>query len=54
MTISGPRTYVFIKIIAEDGRYGIGEAYGTPAVGVKEQVETIAPFLVGKNLWRST
>jgi L-alanine-DL-glutamate epimerase-like enolase superfamily enzyme len=49
MTMSGARTYVFVKILAEDGRYGIGEAYGTPGVGVKEQIEAIAPRLIGRN-----
>jgi hypothetical protein len=49
MTISGPRTYVFVKVLADDGRYGIGEAYGTPGVGVKEQIEAIGPLLVGKD-----
>ena len=49
MVIQGPRTYTLIKITTEDGIYGIGEAYGTPAIGVKEQIEAIAPSLVGKN-----
>jgi L-alanine-DL-glutamate epimerase-like enolase superfamily enzyme len=49
MTVQGPRTYVLIKIITEDGQYGIGEAYGTPGVGVKEQIEEIAPTLIGRN-----
>ncbi len=49
MMIQGPRTYTFIKITIEDGLYGIGEAYGSPDVAVKEQVEAIAPLLVGRN-----
>jgi L-alanine-DL-glutamate epimerase-like enolase superfamily enzyme len=49
MTIQGPRTYTLIKITTEDGVYGIGEAYGSPGVAVKEQIEAIAPLLVGKN-----
>ena len=49
MTVQGPRTYVLIKIVTEDGQYGIGEAYGTPGVGVKEQIQEIAPTLIGKN-----
>jgi L-alanine-DL-glutamate epimerase-like enolase superfamily enzyme len=47
--MAGPRTYVFVKVLTEDGRYGVGEAYGTPGAGVKEQIEAIAPTLVGKN-----
>jgi L-alanine-DL-glutamate epimerase-like enolase superfamily enzyme len=49
MMIQGPRTYTLIKIMTEDGIYGIGEAYGSPSVAVKEQVEAIAPLLVGRN-----
>ena len=50
MTIAGPqRTYVLIKITAESGIYGIGEAYGTPNVGAKEQINELSPLLVGKD-----
>ena len=49
MMIQGERTYTLIKITTEDGVYGIGEAYGSPDVAVKEQIEAIAPMLVGKN-----
>jgi L-alanine-DL-glutamate epimerase-like enolase superfamily enzyme len=49
MTIKGPRTYVLVKIITEDDQYGIGEAYGTPGIGVKEGIEAIAPLMIGKN-----
>ena len=33
----------------DDGLYGIGEAYGSPGVGVKEQVLSLKPWLVGKD-----
>ena len=49
MVLQGGRTYVLIKIIADDGLYGIADAYGTPGVGVKEQVLDIKPYLVGKD-----
>jgi L-alanine-DL-glutamate epimerase-like enolase superfamily enzyme len=50
MTLKGPsRTYVLVKIIADDGMYGIAEAYGTPAIGVKEQVLSLKPALAGKD-----
>src|ERR1700691_4739351 len=39
MTLQGPsRTYVLVKVLADDGQYGIAEAYGTPGIGVKEQI----------------
>src|SRR5579859_7922604 len=50
MTLKGPsRTYVLVKVIADDGAYGIAEAYGTPATGVKEQILSLKPALVGKD-----
>ena len=49
MTVTGPRTYTYVKITASDGQYGIGEAYGTPAIGVSEQILSLKPALLGKN-----
>ena len=49
MMLQGGRTYTLIKVIADDGLYGIAEAYGTPGVGVKEQVLSFKPWLVGKD-----
>ena len=49
MVLQGDRTYVLIKVVSDDGLYGIGEAYGIPAVGVKEQVLSLKPWLVGKD-----
>lgn len=49
MVLQGGRTYTLVKITADDGTYGIGEAYGTPGIGVKEQVLSLKPWLVGKD-----
>ena len=38
MMLEGGRTYTLVKITADDGLFGIAEAYGSPGVGVKEQV----------------
>jgi L-alanine-DL-glutamate epimerase-like enolase superfamily enzyme len=43
------RTYTLIKITSDAGLYGIAEAYGTPGVGVKEQVLSLKPWLAGKD-----
>src|SRR5262245_27451936 len=43
------RTYTLIKISSDAGLYGIGEGYGTPGVGVREQVLSLKPWLVGKD-----
>src|SRR5436305_6173345 len=50
MTMQGAsRTYVLVRIVSDDGLFGIGEAYGTPGVGVSEQILSIKPWLVGKD-----
>jgi L-alanine-DL-glutamate epimerase-like enolase superfamily enzyme len=50
MMLQGPgRTYTLIKITAESGHSGIAEAYGSPGVGVKEQVLSLKPWLVGRD-----
>ena len=49
MTVKGPRTYVYVRVVTKDGRYGIGEAYGSPGVAVAEQIQAIKPYLFGKN-----
>jgi L-alanine-DL-glutamate epimerase-like enolase superfamily enzyme len=50
MTLKGPsRTYVLVKVIADNGANGIAEAYGTPAIGVKEQILSLKPSLAGKD-----
>jgi L-alanine-DL-glutamate epimerase-like enolase superfamily enzyme len=43
------RTYTLVKVTSDAGLYGIAEAYGTPGVGVKEQVLSLKPWLVGKD-----
>ncbi len=49
MVIQGGRTYLLVKVIADDGSFGIGEAYGTPAYGVRQQIEALKPWLIGKD-----
>ena len=50
MILQGPgRTYTLIRITADTGHHGIAEAYGSPGVGVKEQVLSLKPWLVGKD-----
>src|SRR5215469_16032518 len=50
MTLQGPsRTYVLVKVVSDDGLYGIGEAYGTPGTAVKEQILAMKPALAGKD-----
>jgi L-alanine-DL-glutamate epimerase-like enolase superfamily enzyme len=49
MLMQGGRTYTLVKITADNGMFGIGEAYGSPGVGVKEQILALKPWLVGKD-----
>jgi L-alanine-DL-glutamate epimerase-like enolase superfamily enzyme len=50
MTVQGPsRTYVLVKVVAGDGLFGMAEAYGTPGIGVKEQILSMKPGLIGKD-----
>ena len=49
MMLQGPRTYTLVKIESDAGLHGIGEAYGSPGVGVKEGILTLKPELIGKD-----
>ncbi len=49
MALQGPRTYTLIRVLTDSGLHGIGEAYGSPAVGVKEAVLELRPYFVGKD-----
>jgi hypothetical protein len=50
MLMQGPgRNYTLVKITSDAGIAGIAEAYGSPGVGVKEQVLSLKEWLVGKD-----
>lgn len=49
MVLQGGRTYLYVKITADDGTFGLGEAYGTPGYGVREQIHALKPWLIGKD-----
>src|SRR5437868_6216294 len=49
MMMQGPRTYTLIKVLTDSGVYGIGEAYGSPGVGIKEGVFELRPYFIGKD-----
>ncbi len=49
MMMQGARTYTLVRIDSDAGVYGIGEAYGSPGVGVREQIDSLKPWLVGKD-----
>ncbi len=49
MMLQGPRTYTLVKVESDAGLFGIGEAYGSPGVGVKEQVLALREHFIGKD-----
>jgi L-alanine-DL-glutamate epimerase-like enolase superfamily enzyme len=49
MMLQGPRTYTLVKVESDAGLHGIGEAYGSPGVGVKEGILELKSALVGKD-----
>jgi L-alanine-DL-glutamate epimerase-like enolase superfamily enzyme len=49
MVLNGPRTYTLVKVTADDGSYGIAEAYGSPTVSTKEEILALKPLLIGKD-----
>jgi len=53
MVVDGGRTtgrnYTYVRIDTDQGPWGFGEAYGTPGIGIKEQVHALKPMLVGQD-----
>ena len=49
MMLQGPRTYTLVKVVSDDGEFGIAEAYGSPGVGERDQVNSLKAWLVGKD-----
>lgn len=49
MMLQGPRNYSLVKVDTDAGVHGIGEGYGNPGVGVKEQILALRPELLGKD-----
>ncbi len=50
MMLQGPgRNYTLVKVTSDAGPYGLGEAYGSPGIGVKEQVLSFKSWLLGKD-----
>jgi L-alanine-DL-glutamate epimerase-like enolase superfamily enzyme len=51
MVLQGPdRNYTYVKLSTDSGVYGIGEGYGVPGAGIKEQMMALEPLLVGKDV----
>ncbi len=49
MVVQGPRTYTLVRVVSDAGASGIGEAYGGPGAGVREQIQTLRGEIMGKD-----
>ena len=50
MVFQGPdRNYTLVKITSDAGISGIGEAYGSPGAGVKQQILALREMVIGKD-----
>jgi L-alanine-DL-glutamate epimerase-like enolase superfamily enzyme len=49
MMLQGPRSYTLVKVSSDAGVFGIGEAYGSPGAGVRDQVAVLKQELLGKD-----
>ncbi len=47
MLLQGPRTYTLVKIETDAGISGIAEAYGSPGLGVREEIHGLREFFIG-------
>jgi L-alanine-DL-glutamate epimerase-like enolase superfamily enzyme len=43
------RTFVLVRVVTAEGQWGIGEAYGSPGVGIAEQIGALKPWLIGRD-----
>jgi len=43
------RTYIIVKVETDSGLFGIGEAYGSPGVGVVEAIHNVKELYIGKD-----
>jgi L-alanine-DL-glutamate epimerase-like enolase superfamily enzyme len=49
MVLQGPRSYVLVRVVTDAGVSGVGEAYGSPAVGVREAIHELKGALIGQD-----
>ncbi len=49
MMLQGPTAYTLVKVESGAGLFGIGEAYGSPGVGVKAGIVALKPDLIRKD-----
>ena len=49
MILQGPRTYTLVRIDTDAGVSGFAEAYGSPGLGIREELHGVAQTFIGKD-----
>ena len=49
MILQGPRTYTLVRIDTDAGVSGFAEAYGSPGLGIREEIRGVARTFIGKD-----
>ncbi len=49
MMLQGPRTYTLVKVESDSGLFGVAEAYGSPGLGVREEIHGLKELFIGED-----
>ena len=49
MMLQGPRTYTLVKVETDTGLFGVAEAYGSPGLGVRQEIHGLKHLFIGKD-----
>ena len=49
MMLQGPRSYTLVRIDTDAGVSGVAEAYGSPGLGVREEIHGLKQTFIGKD-----
>lgn len=49
MILQGPRTYTLVRVDTDAGLHGFAEAYGSPGLGIREEIHGLRQLFVGQD-----
>ncbi len=49
MVLQGPRTYTLVRIDTDAGVYGLAEAYGSPGLGIRQEIDGVRELFLGQD-----
>ena len=49
MMLQGPRSYTLVRIDTDAGVSGMAEAYGSPGLGIREEIQGVKETFIGKD-----